>query len=850
MLDPEHSRYIITQQDNQLFRQIRIITGDGGKFNRWIVFVDCNGISDRETPVAKLIHDGFLLNGTQYMLSERSASMTRNSILSFVDASILDELNKRVTMGVHVEATVLSKYYAYRGLMLSACHCIEVWRPKVIVVPDCYRTVPNCRVRCLQDHTTTYVDENGVEREWTQKDVEEREIDLRLNLFDGCGMHHPAITAYVRHVLGMKENPTTLLLRMPYIKGVTHEMNYPEYYAEHGIAEITDVWGHKHSVAPDAEPMIILTESMYKGIKYFKRTGGYADWEEYWRRFEKYGHCVGITKWNFSKEREPVYTRANYQILQDLRMDYSDFAQLARDSVEWAERILSGDLLSICCFLGLTADRPARGLNSYCRAILKNPAMLGEEGVKKYLRRAIAKYIDEFKCGKLWLKGGFKFIAPDLIAMMQHIGGMEPEGCLADGEFYCHGIDGAFSGEYAIERNPHICASEHVLLNAVGGEREWVRWVAHLDNVCMLNSRGIVMQRLQGADCDGDLCFVTNNPIYMSGIRRDGIPVIDIDDKITTKPEEDTPENRSAVILRTMKNMIGEYSNYASVYHNKVPKTEEQRRKYEKYIDIIAVSVGKSIDYAKTGVLYLIPRHIAKYGRPLPYFMRYRGAYYANQKLARTASNMNRLCYDLEKWDRKLKWQKDSAPFDYRIMIDDSASYDQETYAAVRELYLAFGREMQDASKFQAMCRNYDRYASELSDQITKSEARNFEIDYGVYYRRYAEACAKVCPDPKVLANIAVRLCYEEFPKRDKKFLWAVAEKGILANLKQVAHPLPVRVYAGDAETAGGELMEYMGRLYAWETYGNGIGAKEAESANEIGDTDEIDAIHETGGME
>ena len=139
VLDPEHSRYIIAQQDNQLFRQIRIITGDGGKFNRWIVFVDCNGISDRETPVAKLIHDGFLLNGTRYMLSERSASMTRNSILSFVDVSILDELNERVTMGVHVEATVLSKYYAYRGLMLSACHCIEGWRPKVSVGPECYR---------------------------------------------------------------------------------------------------------------------------------------------------------------------------------------------------------------------------------------------------------------------------------------------------------------------------------------------------------------------------------------------------------------------------------------------------------------------------------------------------------------------------------------------------------------------------------------------------------------------------------------------------------------------------------------------------------------------------------------
>ena len=28
-------------------------------------------------------------------------------------------------------------------------------------------------------------------------------------------------------------------------------------------------------------------------------------------------------------------------------------------------------------------------------------------------------------------------------------------------------------------------------------------------------------------------------------------------------------------------------------------------------------------DYAKTGVLYLMPKYISKYGRPLPYFMRY-----------------------------------------------------------------------------------------------------------------------------------------------------------------------------------------------------------------------------------
>lgn len=45
-----------------------------------------------------------------------------------------------------------------------------------------------------------------------------------------------------------------------------------------------------------------------------------------------------------------------------------------------------------------------------------------------------------------------------------------------------------------------------------------------------------------------------------------------------------------------MKNLIGEYSNYATAYRNRCGKTEKQRNKYEKYIDIISVLTGKSIN--------------------------------------------------------------------------------------------------------------------------------------------------------------------------------------------------------------------------------------------------------------
>lgn len=54
-----------------------------------------------------------------------------------------------------------------------------------------------------------------------------------------------------------------------------------------------------------------------------------------------------------------------------------------------------------------------------------------------------------------------------------------------------------------------------------------------------------------------------------------------------------------------MKSLIGEYSNYSSAYHNKCPKTAEQRAIYEGYIDQISVLTGKAIDQAKTGVIFL-----------------------------------------------------------------------------------------------------------------------------------------------------------------------------------------------------------------------------------------------------
>lgn len=797
---PEGRReFIIKQQDNQLFRQIRLVTGHFRHYNPYVIFIDCKGVSDSADALSHLLYEGLTVNGVRFVLSERSASMTRVGVLSMIDESIADEIDKRVRMGIEFDKTVLSKYYAYRGLMFSSCHCLEGWVPKIIVVPDCETVIKGQDIKYIYDKETEIKKDDGTTFTWKQKDIAEDVRDIKVNLFDGCGIHHPLITMQVMSYLGVEENMTSILWRMPYIKGVTHEMDYEAFFEERGVEFIRDVWGSWHSIH---DRMLILTESMYKGMKYFRKYSDRRDWDLYWDRFNKYQHCIGVAKWNFTKETEPLYTRANYQILQDLDLTYDKFSMIADYTVDWVEKIINGDPLYTCCFLGLTADN-CTPINNYCRAVVKNPVMLKERSVRAYIVSLIKKSLDEMKCGKLWVRGSFKFETPDLVMLMEHIGGLPLNGCLDNGEFWSQDYYGDLSGEKLIERNPHICRSEHCILNAVSNELT-DRWCKHLENVCMINSKGLTAQRLNGSDFDGDLVLVIDSSLMIDGVDRTVPIVMDIDDKITAKAEEDTKENRLALMKRTMKSMIGEYSNYSSAYHNKCPQSEEQREKYRKYVDIISVLTGKSIDYAKTGVLYIMPSYIAKYGRPLPYFMKYRSPYYEKQKLSRSMSNMNRLAFDLEKWEKNVKWRYDFKDFDYTVMLSGKP-IDQDKLEKIEDIFLEFCREMQALSKDQAVVRLYED--DDIRAAITKYDAVNFQIDWNYYYENYRSRCEAACPDKSMLADICVKLVYEKYPKRQAKFMWLMAGDGVVENLRAADKvELPMRDDEGD--------MEYLGRRY------------------------------------
>ena len=105
------------------------------------------------------------------------------------------------------------------------------------------------------------------------------------------------------------------------------------------------------------------------------------------------------------------------------------------------------------------------------------------------------------KCGKLWLRGSFKFLVPDLIMLMEHIAGLPLKGALEAEEFYSFDRTGTTLGERLIERNPHICKSEHVILKGVTNPL-LEKYCGQLVNTLIVNCKSITPQRLNGADYD------------------------------------------------------------------------------------------------------------------------------------------------------------------------------------------------------------------------------------------------------------------------------------------------------------------------------------------------------------
>lgn len=489
----ELNQYKIKQQYNHLFR---IIKNNKEVLNNYIedvVFVDCSNNSNYKKELDGILKYGISINNIKYKYWGKSASMSRNGILGFVSEKMYDIVESHAMMEIKFEKTILSKFEAYKCLLLSSCFCIEEELPYMIVVDDYETVVKDVNIRYVDEKEIKYIDKNTNEQKiFKEKVIKHGRKDIQNCVNDGSGLCSMEIAKKwsSEEFLDIGYTPCTYMLRVPYIKGITIAVDFKKYYKDNGITYIKDIWGETHKV-DDID--IILTKSQYKGYKYFKQNNDYSDWKRYLSLLKKYNYCIGISKWNYSHENEPKMTRANYQTIQTLDISTEDLKEMSKYTRNWVEKILSGNLLYIYKYLGISEK--TMPTNNYMKAILLNPHMVNDIKIRSYLYNLLKKTIDEIKIGKIYIKGAFKTLIPDVIMMLEYIGGLPVKGCLSEGEMYAKD----HQGEYILNRNPHICRAEHVVLNAINN-KQTKKWLSHLENVCMVNGYDVTAQSLNGAD--------------------------------------------------------------------------------------------------------------------------------------------------------------------------------------------------------------------------------------------------------------------------------------------------------------------------------------------------------------
>lgn len=654
----------VEQDDNALFYQIMDELNLEKPTDRQTVdaladvlfFMDFAGIFDKNSTQKKYIDRqkkaesmfrpvgvtlDFGSGASRYVAFERSASMSRRSMLSFIREDLYEPIRRRIMMGMVVSKCQLSKLYAYNGLMMSSGDRVDgigIDKPHRCIV------IENPTYKTSGVNVITVEDDGSTGNVRTYHRVEKRIDDYTLMGFDGEGMVSKQYASVLNKALG-KRNHTSFQIRMPYVKGMLHQVDFKDFLKSAGTPTITDIWGQVHSV-DDVD--MILTRSMFKGAGWLKENG--MTWDDYWAAFRKYHHALYIT--NLSKPKPEAQTELNFQFLNTLSMSAEEFRpedlplgwdrSPAEDDRDWLTKETELTYYNLCANedyrISYFTEQAAwwwqrQDRESHMAKILKkNPLFIHEPPYIEKLKTEAEGVLSRYSCGKLFVAGDNRFLSGDLLSLLWELVDKRMPKDKRQQTFYAKALTNSFpnnsfyapKAQYQSEepctilRNPHIARNEEIQLrhhNAKDNMRHY--YLGHLSDVIMVDTHMMVAERLGGADYDGDMVRTIASPIVNKCVKKnyyeysddlanaDNIPLLMIPSIDPLIRDADDWQARFETVKNTFSSRVGQISNAAlnrSIIAYNENSTAEERQRYRQEVEILAILTGLEIDSSKSGV--------------------------------------------------------------------------------------------------------------------------------------------------------------------------------------------------------------------------------------------------------
>ena len=581
----------------------------------------------------------------RYLAFERSGNMSRASRLSFIREDFFVPISKRIMMDLEIKSCQLSKLYAYNGLMLSSGKRIEgigIEKKHRVIVVD------NPKLKTDREFMVTVRDDgtnNSTRKFYRHEQLKEVEVTC----FDGEGLISKAFAEKLDIAYCGEHIHSSFQIRMPYVKGMLHEVDFHDFFKQFHTKVIRDVWGNNHAVE-DID--IILTASQFKARGWFPDCG--RDWNDYWKAFKKYNHALYIT--NVSKEAPEGLTQLNYQFLATVSIQPEEFRPSdlpggwdhspAEDERNWLTKAteqlyydLRVDEHSRRAFFLESLSKPGISKHSkeYIMAsvLQKNPLFVNEPVYTRQLDARAEQVLKDYAVGRLMVPGDIRYLSGDLLALLYHLAHaneatalMEPPfrtQVLADqfakNSFYAPGAVYECEDTCTLLRNPHIARNEEIQLSVYPKDELRDRYFGHLTDVVMVDAKMLAAERLGGADYDGDLVRTISDPVLNACVRRNyfynqydkernltnnaNLPFLMIPSMASRKQDPNDWYARFVTVKNTFSARIGQICNAALdrsvIAYNE--KTDPKLRKhYKEETEVLAILSGLEIDAAKTGI--------------------------------------------------------------------------------------------------------------------------------------------------------------------------------------------------------------------------------------------------------
>ncbi len=586
----------------------------------------------------------------RYVAFERSGSMSRQARLSFIRADLHDAVRQRIMLGMDIGQCQLSKLYAYNGLMLSSgtrIDGVDIDRPhRVIVVDNPTRTEHLVPVITVEDDDT----ENAT-RSYHRV---EKKTDVSITCFDGEGLISPRFAARIDQELCGGHIHTSFQIRLPYVKGMLHQVDFHTFLTDCGTRTVIDLWGVEHRVK-DVD--VILTRSMCKGLGWMAEFG--MTWDGYWDAFRRYRHALYIT--NVSKEQPEQFTELNYQFLTTVSVRADEFrpADLPdgwdhspeEDNRHWLTKQTELAYYNFRANEQFRRDYFLRALEGrhfwereksrdyFLAAVLKkNPRFIDEPVYTQTLDDMAERIVKNYAVGRLIVAGDNRYLSGDLLDFLVILLDAQQVRTKRERTFFATALSNARSfpqgAVYApgavyprqevctLLRNPHIARNEEIQLSFFDDKNNMRHYYFHqLTDVVMVDSNILAAERLGGADYDGDIVKTIADPIINACVRRnyniarfekykslenrENIPLLMIPAAEPRIHSAHDWEARFEVVRDTFSSRVGQICNAAldrSIIAYNENSDDEERQRCREETELLAILTGLEIDSAKSGV--------------------------------------------------------------------------------------------------------------------------------------------------------------------------------------------------------------------------------------------------------